>query len=111
MGMGRAAIAVIIDIMPPVTITPEQTPNPNAVKFNVDRPLHEHDRPLTFYSSDAAEGDALAKAMFEVKHVTGVMISNRFIRVIKSPEGKWRTMKPRLLKLLEKRLADDEAQA
>lgn len=87
--------------MPPVTITPEQTPNPNAIKFNVDQQLHDEDRPRTFYNHAAAQSDELAKALFDIKHVSGVMISNNFITVSKLPEGKWRTLKPKLLKLLE----------
>ena len=87
--------------MPTVTITPEQTPNPNAIKFNVDQQLHDDARPRTFYTREAAQTDDLARALFELKHVTGVMVSNRFITVSKAPEGKWRTLRPKLLAIIE----------
>ena len=73
----------------------EPTPNPNAMKFILREPLtiggsRSFDRP-----SDA-EGDALAKALFEIDNVASVFYMDRFLTITKDPFGNWDEMLPQV---------------
>ncbi len=75
------------------SFTPQPTPNPNAYKFVADRPLREGPA-STFYSAAAAEADPVAKRLFGLEGVTGVMILNNFCSVNKSAEASWEALLP-----------------
>ena len=73
----------------------EETPNPNAVKFILREPvsngtIHQYN------SADAAQDEALAKALFDVGHVVSVFYMDRMITVEKDDEGDWDELLPTL---------------
>ncbi len=65
----------------------QQTPNPNALKVILDRPLPEPIR--SFRHAVDAEGDALGEALFALPGVTGVLLSGPWLTVNKSPAAAW----------------------
>jgi Fe-S cluster biogenesis protein NfuA len=73
----------------------EETPNPNAVKFILKEPV-TNGTARQFDSAEKAEGDALAKALFEVGEVVSVFYMDRMITVEKQDAGDWDDLLPRL---------------
>ena len=87
-----------------ITISDEDTPNPNAWKFTADLVINPGPT-RAFYNADAAQGDALARALFAIKHVAGVMVVNDFVTVNKLPAGRWATLRPKVVAVLREHLA------
>src|SRR5438552_1511931 len=73
----------------------EETPNPNAVKFILREPV-SNGTARSFGSANQAQGDALAKALFEVGHVVSVFYMDRMITVEKDDESDWDELLPML---------------
>ena len=65
----------------------QPTPNPNAAKFILDRPVSE--QPTSFLNAASAVGHPLASRLFTVPGVTSVLLLGDFVTVNKSPEAKW----------------------
>jgi len=66
----------------------EDTPNPNARKFVLREPLtwgiaHSYE------NAEQAQGDALAKALFAIKHVTNVFYIDRWLTVTQDGQADW----------------------
>lgn len=70
----------------------QETPNPNAKKFVLDRPIVSH--PTSFFNQAAAKGNALAEKLFEIKGVSSLLLLNDFITVNKTPEASWQSITP-----------------
>jgi len=85
------------------------TPNPNAAKFVLDRPVAE--QPVSFLTAESQgqqSGHPLSKSglvgrLFAIPGVSGLLFLNDFVTVNKSPEVKW----PGLKKAVKKVLAED----
>jgi NFU1 iron-sulfur cluster scaffold homolog, mitochondrial len=73
----------------------EETPNPNAVKF-ILREAVSNGTAHSYDSALAAQGDALAKALFDVGHVVSVFYMDRMITVEKDEEADWDELLPEL---------------
>lgn len=73
----------------------EETPNPNAVKFILREPV-SNGVAKQYGSADQAEGDPLAKALFDVGHVVSVFYMDRMITIEKDDEGDWDDLLPTL---------------
>ena len=65
----------------------QPTPNPNAAKFILDRPVSQ--QPTSFLNPAAADGHPLAKRLFAVAGVKGVLLLGDFVTINKSPAAKW----------------------
>ncbi len=76
-----------------ITVTAQPTPNPNAMKFSVNRQLTEGSS-RTYGSPAEAAGDALAAALFAVPGVKTVFILNDFVTVTKLPDAVWGDLAP-----------------
>jgi len=73
----------------------EDTPNPNAVKFILWEPLtwgitHSYE------SAEQALGNPLARALFDVEHVSNVFYVDKWLTVTQDGEADW----PELVRLL-----------
>ena len=79
-------------------IQTEATPNPATLKFLPGRPVSE-DRVLEYISAEQAEGVPLARALFAIDGVNGVMFGSDFISVTKA-FGEWQHLKPPILGVL-----------
>lgn len=73
----------------------EETPNPNAVKFILREPV-TNGTAKSFGSSAQAQGDPLAKALFDVGHVVSVFYMDKMVTVEKDEEGDWDDLLPTL---------------
>jgi Fe-S cluster biogenesis protein NfuA len=74
-----------------VDIALEFTPNPSTLKYVVNRTLLEQGA-ANFPNSGAAERSPLAKRLFGVRGVVGVMIGKNFVTVTKGDDGDWESL-------------------
>lgn len=72
----------------PIAITLEFTPNPNTLKFVVNRPLLERGT-ANFAQADAAAHAPLAREVFQVPGITAVMLGMNFVTITKASTGDW----------------------
>lgn len=91
-----------------VRVTVEPTPNPNSVKFTLDRQVTEG-RGLTFRSPEEAGEHPLARALLEVEGVQMVFLLNNFITVTRQPGADWSALVPRCREAIEQHFAGADA--
>jgi len=72
----------------PIEVWTEHTPNPNALKFTLNRTVAEG-RSKTYASPEAAEDSPLAKALFEIAGIKSLFFLNNFITVTRQPGSDW----------------------
>jgi hypothetical protein len=65
----------------------EQTPNPNAKKFILDKEIA--DRPVSFFDAGSAIGHPLATQLFGITGVSSVLLLGDFVTINKSPQARW----------------------
>lgn len=73
----------------------QETPNPNAVKFILKEPV-TNGVARQFDSAEKAQGDPLAKALFDTGNVVSVFYMDAMVTVEKTDEGDWDEMLPQL---------------
>lgn len=71
-----------------VNVTVAPTPNPNAMKFSVDKPLRASGS-VTYASRAAAEGVAWAQACFQVPGVSALFAMPGFVTVSRESGASW----------------------
>lgn len=69
-------------------IESQPTPNPDAYRFQLNKPAIELDS-INFASQDEASGDLFAKTVFNLYGVENVFIKDNFITITKSPVVGW----------------------
>lgn len=74
-----------------VTITPQATPNPNAMKFNLSVKLVESGS-LSLNSPDAAGSHPWAKAILELDGVGSIFALGSFVTVMQDGSADWNTL-------------------
>lgn len=89
--------------MASLTIQIDDTPNPNAMKFTLNRVVNPGPT-RSYLRPDAATDDALATALFAVGPIASVMIVNDFVTVNKKPSGRWKQLIPKLEAVLHDQL-------
>ena len=72
----------------PITISLEWTPNPNTIKLLTNRQLIAKGA-VNFTSEVSTEPSPLAKRLFAIPGVIGVMLGTNFVTLTKSEEGDW----------------------
>ncbi len=78
----------------------ETTPNPNALKFNLDGVIVDETR--SYLRVEQALGvDPLAEAIFALEGVTGVMFCRDFVTVNKDAGVKWGSLRRKIVRLIE----------
>jgi len=83
----------------PIEVWTEPTPNPNALKFTLNRSVAEG-RSKTYASPEAAEASPLARALFEIAGVKSLFFLNNFITVTRQPGADW----PAISRQVEERI-------
>ena len=89
--------------MAKLKITIEDTPNPHAMKFTLNRELTDGDI-RSFPDPAAAGNDPLATALFGLPGVTNVMYVNDFVTVNKKPSVRWAKLKKQVKEVLQSNL-------
>ncbi len=69
----------------------EDTPNPNALKCNLDAVVH--DGSASFRSREAAQAHPLASAIFEAQGVNNLLLCNDWLTVGRVAGAPWAPIK------------------
>jgi len=77
--------------MPYQVVRYEPTPNPNAIKCWLDKPISEG--PRSFLNRDMASGDAIAERLFDEAGVSTILMNGEWMTVNKPPDADWKTVK------------------
>lgn len=72
-----------------VYVSLEFTPNPNTLKYSVNRQLLAKGAISFTKKQDAEARSPLAAKLFGISGISGVMIGTNFVTVTKSDEGDW----------------------
>ena len=83
-----------------VAITPEGTPNPNAVKFTLDRPATDK-RSETFRAGSDPADSPLGAKIFALDGVTNVFATANFVSVTKEDDATWDDLLPAVIAEIE----------
>ncbi|HSJ35859.1 MAG TPA: NifU N-terminal domain-containing protein [Acidimicrobiia bacterium] len=78
-------------------VTAEPTPNPNAMKFSVGRPVGG---PATFSAGQETD-DPIGSGLLGIDGVASVFMTADFVTVTKDPEASWDDISPRATAALE----------
>lgn len=78
-------------------ITPEATPNPNAVKFTIGKPVGG---PQTFTAGRPTD-DPLGSELLAIEGVTSVFLTADFVTISKTPDADWSEIVPTAVDILE----------
>ena len=87
----------------PVSISLEFTPNPNTLKFVVNRQLIERGA-ANFLSASKTEHAPLAAKLFAIPGVQAVMIGTQFVTITKAFDGSWDVLAEQVPTTLENHL-------
>lgn len=91
-----------------IEITVEGTPNPNAAKFSLDRPLPGEES-RSYFDPESAADDALARRLFEVEGVRALLMVDDFVTVTKAESADWENMVDRIREVIRSELPSDAA--
>lgn len=83
-----------------VEVTPQPTPNPNAVKFTLDRYATDK-RSETFRDGSDPADSPLGAAIFALGGVTNVFLAADFVSVTKDDLVGWDTLMPQVIGAIE----------
>lgn len=84
-----------------VQVRYQPTPNPNAGKFTVDRPVVEGKASRSFYGPADAAGHPVAAGLFAIDGVASLFMVDDFITVMKTPDADWTDLVPRVTSVIE----------
>ena len=74
--------------MSELNVRVEGTPNPNAAKFVLDRPVLG-DGSRSYFDAQTAENDPLARRLFAIDGVRALFMVDDFITVTKRDDADW----------------------
>jgi hypothetical protein len=76
----------------------QPTPNPNALKFVLDREIA--DRPTSFLTPDSAVSNPLAVRLFGVPGVVSLLFLGDFVTINKSSDARWADIRKAVAEIL-----------
>jgi len=93
----------------PVYVSLEFTPNPNTLKYSVNRTLLQTRSAANFVDlNKAKEQSPLAAKLLAIPGLMGVMIGKDFVTVTKSEEGDWDVVHKGASQVIESHLEKEE---
>ena len=84
--------------MPFSVVEVQPTPNPNALKFVLDREIS--DQPTSFFNADAATDHPIASRLFSIPGVSSLLLLGDFITVNKTADSSWPPIRDQVRKVL-----------
>ena len=88
-----------------LTISIQGTPNPNAAKFVLDRPV-PGDGSRSYFDATSAEGDPLARHLFSLDGVRALLLVDNFITVTKTDDADWNDLVQDVQSIIRAELGD-----
>ncbi|MFN3240466.1 MAG: NifU family protein [Planctomycetota bacterium] len=89
----------------------QPTPNPNAFKFLMDKPMAKPGQTQAYAKPEQAKDDVLAQSMFAVPGVETLFFCDNFVTVSMTGEADWRAVAGQISKLLESHEAPEIGEA
>ena len=89
----------------PIDLYTEATPNPETLKFVLNRMLYAS-KSVDYPTLESANGSPLAMDLFGFPFVKGVFIMNNFVTITKHPEIVWEDITPSLKAFIKKYVQD-----
>jgi hypothetical protein len=83
----------------PRTVTPQPTPNPNAIRFAVGGNAFG-DKSRSFPNAASAAGAPWAERLFGLPGVVGLFAVKDFVTITKAPAADWHGIVPRAVEIL-----------
>ncbi len=93
---------------PDVSVSLEFTPNPNTLKYGVNRQLLPRGAFNFTKKGEAEKTSPLATQLFSVPGIIGVMLGKDFVTVTKSEEGDWDLVHKSCSSIIEDYLRSDQ---
>jgi Fe-S cluster biogenesis protein NfuA len=93
----------------PVYVSLEFTPNPNTLKYSVNRELLKRGAANFVKLADAEGKSPLAVRLFGIAGISGVMIGRDFVTVTKTEEGDWDLVHRETSRAIEEHLGQNLA--
>ena len=90
--------------MPDTTVEFQQTPNPNAGKFTVNRKVAPVGTSRSYYDAEEARQDPVARALMRLTGVRSIFMVDDFITVTKTPVARWEELVPSIEEAIRKTL-------
>jgi Fe-S cluster biogenesis protein NfuA len=91
-----------------VYVSLEFTPNPNTLKYSVNRALLQRGAVSFVKKADAEAKSPLASRLFDIPGICGVMIGKDFVTVTKTEEGDWDVVHKNTSQTIEDHLRRNE---
>ncbi len=88
-----------------IEVRPEATPNPNAIKFTLDRPSTEG-KAVTFRAGSDPASSPLGARLFALDGVTNVFMTANFVSVTKEDGIDWDELAPLVVTEIEAHFGD-----
>lgn len=79
----------------------QPTPNPNAMKFLLDRQIAASGQSLAYGKPEDARSDVLAQALFAIPGVETLFFCDNFVTVSMAGKADWRAVAEQVTRLLE----------
>ena len=93
---------MLVAMLSTLNVNAQATPNPNAVKFTLNRPVASQGKTYR----DAATADtAWAKQLLAIPGIVQLFAVNDFISVSKAPEADWAGLVPQIEAVLRQTFA------
>ena len=86
--------------MSAVNVRFQNTPNPNAGKFTLDRTLVDGKASKSYYNAAQAAADPLGAALFENAGVVSLFMVDDFVTVTKAPDMAWESLTPKIIETI-----------
>lgn len=90
-----------------VYVSLEFTPNPNTLKYSVNRQLLDKGAVNFIQKEEAEKRSALAGELFGVPGICGVMIGKNFVTVTKTEEADWDVVHKNSASLIERHVSQN----
>lgn len=84
----------------PIQVTAEPTPNPNSVKFSLNRVVTSQGSE-SFDNPQEAANSPLAKRLFDIKGVKSLFLLKNFVTVVKDSGSGWDEIVPQAKEILK----------
>ena len=84
--------------MPFSVVEVQPTPNPNALKFMLDREIAA--QPASFFNAAAATDHPIAKRLFAIPGVSSLLLLGDFVTVNKAADASWPQIKEKVRQVL-----------
>lgn len=90
-----------------VYVSLEFTPNPNTLKYSINRTLLDRGAVSFVKREDADTSSPLAAKLFAIPGISGVMIGTNFVTVTKTEAGDWDVVHKNTSEIIEKHLGQN----